>query len=153
VHICTNHLISIFATMSICNPWMQCFAHDETLQVQASASKLRQLLSTTVFEDFQLLVRSADAPGLPPEHGYFTCLLFHLNCKRFTACKRENIYGKWTKLMEKCGFQSLSIKDYGWYDGYGAFAESFAANWSSFSNSTTRAEAADSCSTNSLNSN
>lgn len=42
MHICTNHLISIFATMSICNPWMQCFAHDETLQVQASASQCKQ---------------------------------------------------------------------------------------------------------------
>ena len=38
-------------------------------------------------------------------------------------------------------------------DEYGTFAESFAAIWSSFSNSTTRDEAADSCSTNCLNSN
>ena len=69
------------------------------------------------------------------------------------ACKRENICGKWTKLMEKCDFQSLSIKEYGWNDGYGTFAESFAAVWSSLSNSTTKADFADSCSINCLNSN
>ena len=79
LHFCAYHLISIPARMSICNPCMQCFPHNETLQVQASASKLRQLPWTTVFEDRQLLLRSADAPGLTPEYGCFTCLLFHLN--------------------------------------------------------------------------
>ena len=58
--------------------------------------------------------------------------------------------------MEKYDFQILSVAfDHGiWInlDKYGTFAESFAAIWSSFSSSTTRAEAADSCSTNCLNS-
>ena len=73
-----------------------------------------------------------------------------------TACKKGNIYGKWTNMMDKYDFQILSVAfDHGiWInlDKYGTFAESFAAIWSSFSKSITRAEAADSCSTNCLNS-
>ena len=55
--------ISLFAILILA---MQRIPHNETLQVQASASKLQQLPWTTVFEDLQLLLRSADAPGLTP---------------------------------------------------------------------------------------
>ena len=41
-------------------------SHNDTLQVQASASKLQQLPWTTVLEDLQLQLRSAFAPGLTP---------------------------------------------------------------------------------------
>ena len=72
-----------------------------------------------------------------------------------TACK-ETCMENSRKMMEKYHFQILSVAfDHGKsmnMDEYGTFAESFAAIWSSSSNSTTRDEAADS-SSNCLNSN
>ena len=52
------HLIALLS--------MQCVPHNGTLQGHASASKVQQLPWTTVFEDLQLQLRSAFAPGLIP---------------------------------------------------------------------------------------
>ena len=58
-----NINVSLFAIL-ICA--MYCFPHNEEFHVQASASKLQQLRWTTVFEDLQLVLRSAAAPDLTP---------------------------------------------------------------------------------------
>ena len=54
---------------------MQCFPYKDvlTLQVQASASKLQQLPWTAVFAELQLLLLSADAPGLSPYRNACVC--------------------------------------------------------------------------------